>query len=157
MPNITHHLSVALFALSCSSNDTQLVGWPPSFTTRATAAIREIGATFGATPDTFALSPRNMTIVFRDPPFAPVWASQGPRGGTICHDLGMRLLRQIALPIAREMYRLSPASNEVDTVSVALFGHARRGIIGSCTSRPLLRFRPEELGPLHGDTASGHL
>ena len=156
MPRIPHHLTVVLFAIACSSIDTQLVGWPPSLNARAGAASREIGATLGATPDTFALSPRNMLMVFRDPPFAPVWASSGPRGGTICHDLGS-VLREIALPIAREMYRLSPASNEVDTISVALAGHTRHGIIGSCSSRAVLRFRPEELVPRRGDRIPGHL
>jgi hypothetical protein len=156
MPRIRCHLSVVLFAISCSSIDTQIVGWPPSLNTRAAAASREIGATLGAIPDTFALSPGNILMVFRDPPFAPVWASPGPKGGTICHDLGI-VLRQIALPIAREMYRLSPAANDVDTVSVALSGHASNGSSGSCRSRTLLRFRPEELAPRRGNMIPGHL
>jgi hypothetical protein len=155
MPRIPHQLFIVLFAIACSSSDTELVGWPASLNKSAASASREIGTTFGVAPDTFALSPRNMIMVFRDPPFAPVWASPGPRGGTICHDLGF-VLRQIALPIAREMYRLSPASNEVDTISVALAGHARRWIVGSCSSRAVLRFRPEELVPQRGSMTSGH-
>lgn len=156
MPRTAHQLCLVLLAIGCSSGDTQLVGWPASIKDSAANTSREIGARFGVAPDTFALSPRNMTMVFRDPPFAPVWASPGPRGGTICHDLGM-ILREIALPIARDMYRLSPVSNEVDTISVALSGHARRAIIGSCSSRAVLRFRPQELVPRRGDTISGHL
>jgi hypothetical protein len=95
-------------------------------------------------------------MAFSDPPFAPVWASPDLSGGMICHSLG-GVLRQVALPIAREMYRLSPALNDVDTITVALSGHAKRGIIGSCRSRALLRFGPEELGPRRGNAVTGHL
>lgn len=155
MPRTPHHLCVVLLAFACSSSNTELVGWPTTLKDSAATASREIGSILGVAPDTFALSPKNMRMVFRDPPFAPVWASPGPRGGTICHDLGI-LLHQIALPIAREMYRLSPASNDVDTISVALSGHAWR-IIGSCRSGATLRFRPEELTPPRSNKISGHL
>lgn len=118
-----HRLRGVLFAIGCSSSDTQLVGWPPSLNKGAAATSREIGTMVGV---------------------------------AICDDLGPLLLRQIALPIAREIYRFSPASNEVGTVSVALSGHARNRIVGSCNSRSLLRFRPEDLIPRHSATHSGH-
>jgi hypothetical protein len=147
---IQWQLSAAFFALTCSpshtelANHTELVGWPPNLTASAAAGSREIGTRFGVPPDTFARSPGTLRIVFRDPPFAPVWASSDPQGGTVCHDLGL-VMREIALPIAREVYRLSPSSAEVDTISVALSGHTKNGTSGSCSTGAVLRFRPAEL------------
>lgn len=123
---------------------TQLVGWPSSLSARAAAASRAIEAWLGVTPDTLAQSPGELRIVFLDAPFAPVWGSSDPQGGTNCHDLG-RTMREIALPIAREVYRLSPVSAGIDTISVALSGHAKNGTSGSCSMETALRFRPAEL------------
>jgi hypothetical protein len=158
-------LSAVVFAFACSPNKTQpvgrtqlinhtqLVGWPPSLSARAAAASREIEVWLGVTPDTFALSPGELRIVFLDPPFAPVWASAPPDGGTSCHDLGATM-REVALPIAREVYRLSPTSNGVDTISVAVLGHATNGTSGSCSMETALRFRPAELIPRRSGTTT---
>jgi hypothetical protein len=153
-------LSAVVFVLACSPGQTQLVrhtqlvGWPPSLSARAAAASREIGEWMGVVPDTFALSPGDLRMVFLDPPFAPVWASLDPQGGTNCHDLGATV-REITLPIAREVYRLSPQTNGVDTISVAVSGHAKIGTSGSCGNETAWRFRPSDLTPRRSATTTG--
>jgi iron(III)-enterobactin esterase len=129
-----------------ASAQTAVVGWSESKRADVEQIARDLTNAFGATPDTLVLTPGHAHIVFDNPPFAPIWATPGPRGGTVCHDLGPMIMRDIAKPIARYVYMRSPDRN-VDTFTVVLHLASRHGVAG-CWSTARIGFAAAELRPV---------
>src|ERR1700681_2764308 len=129
-----------------ASAQTAVVGWSESKRTSLEQIARDLTDQFGATPDTLVLTPGHVHIVFDNPPFAPIWATPGPRGGQVCHDLGF-MLRDVAKPIARYVY-IRSSDPAIDTFSVVFHLAARYGAIGRCSSTARLGFSAAELRTL---------
>ena len=123
---------------------THLGGWDVTDTALLRRLALPMNDRFGAIPDTLERTPRQIRISFHNPPFAPIWATLAPNGGTVCHDLGL-VEKEVAKPIAAYVYQRSP-DQAVDTVTVVF--HKRMGYqAGYCSSSSYLRFRPTELLP----------
>jgi len=137
-----------LMIVGCAhaSAQTAVVGWPESKRTSLEQIAHDLTDQFGATPDTLVLTPGHAHIVFDNPPFAPIWATPGPRGGQVCHDLGF-MMRDVTKPIARYVYMRS-SDPTVDTFTVVLHLAARYGDIGRCSSTARLGFTAAELRSL---------
>jgi iron(III)-enterobactin esterase len=122
---------------------TAVVGWSESKRTNLEQIAHDLADQFGATPDTLVLTPGHAHIVFDNPPFAPIWATPGPRGGQVCHGLGS-IMRDVARPIARYVYTRA-SDPTVDTFTVVFHLATRYGDIGRCSSTTRLPFMAAEL------------
>jgi hypothetical protein len=120
-------------------------GWPESQRAELERVARGMNDNIGAIPDTLTRTPSHIQIVFNNPPFAPIWGTDAPNGGLICHDL-KGSMKDLVKPIARYIYAKTPDRN-VDTVSVIIHTAIRLGGFGRCSSGARIGFTAAELAP----------